>query len=251
MKFILSFILIVLGITAGNAQQLFISKGKIEFEKTINIYKQMEDEVDGDNQNTFMELFKTSLPKSKTYYFDMYFDADRSLYKPGKDDLPPVVNQWILGPGNENIVYKDLNKQESISRKGIYDNTFLIQDSLRKIEWKITNDTRTIAGFECRKATAIIMDSIYVVAFYTDQILTSSGPESFGGLQGMILGLAIPRLHTTWFATKVEVVNFKEQELAPPTKGKKITQSDLKEQLKKSLKDWGKEGTRNVWQSSI
>ena len=96
------------------------------------------------------------------------------------------------------------------------------------------------------------MDSVFVVAFYTDQIMVSGGPESFGGLQGMILGLAIPRLHTTWFATKVENLSAKdEQQIIAPTKGKKITKDDLKEQLNKSLKDWGKEGKRNIWQINI
>jgi GLPGLI family protein len=48
-----------------------------------------------------------------------------------------------------------------------------------------------IAGFNCRRANAMIMDSIYVVAFYTDEILTTGGPESFSGLPGMILGVAL------------------------------------------------------------
>jgi GLPGLI family protein len=31
------------------------------------------------------------------------------------------------------------------------------------------------------------MDSVFIVAFYTDQIVTSGGPESFNELPGMIL----------------------------------------------------------------
>ena len=50
---------------------------------------------------------------------------------------------------------------------------------LEKIEWKITNDERVIAGLDCRKAVGRIMDSVYVIAFYSEQILVSGGPESF------------------------------------------------------------------------
>ncbi len=57
-----------------------------------------------------------------------------------------------------------------------------MQDSTRKITWKITDEMREIAGFSCRRANAIMLDSIYVVAFYTDQIPVSGGPESFSGL---------------------------------------------------------------------
>jgi GLPGLI family protein len=47
------------------------------------------------------------------------------------------------------------------------------------------------------------MDSIYVVAFYSDQIVVRGGPESFWGLPGMIMGVVLPHEYTTWYATKV------------------------------------------------
>ena len=91
-----------------------------------------------------------------------------------------------------------------MSQKTVFEQTFLVEDTLRRIKWKITDETRPIAGFNCRRANALIMDSICVVAFYTDEILTTGGPESFSGLPGMILGIALPHEHITWFATKVE-----------------------------------------------
>ena len=84
------------------------------------------------------------------------------------------------------------------------------------------------------------MDSVYVIAFYTDQITTNGGPESFNGLPGMILGVAIPRINTTWFATKLELVEVKPQDLAAPLKGKKVDQAGLLKQLQGSMKEWGK-----------
>jgi GLPGLI family protein len=139
----------------------------------------------------------------------------------------------------------------SSSQKTVFDDVFNIQDSVRKIDWKITPDTRTIAGFECRKATAIIMDSVFVVAFYTEQIVAPGGPESFAGLPGMILGLALPRLSTTWFATKLEMVDVKETTLVPPKKGKKTNISNLKVQLNSAMKNWGKWRDKNIWQIMI
>jgi GLPGLI family protein len=127
----------------------------------------------------------------------------------------------------------------------------LIEDSIKKLNWKITSDTRTIAGFECRKATAIIMDSVFVVAFYTDQIVTHGGPESFTGLPGMILGIAIPRLNATWYATKLQLVEVKETDLAAPKKGKKTNLSDLGKQLKDATKDWGPNVNRYIWKIMI
>jgi GLPGLI family protein len=94
------------------------------------------------------------------------------------------------------------------------------------------HDVRQIAGYECRKAIAIINDTVSVVAFYTDEILLKGGPEGFTGLPGMILGLAIPRYNTTLFATKVEAKNVPILTIAPPAKGKRTdTEKDFKKML--------------------
>jgi GLPGLI family protein len=91
------------------------------------------------------------------------------------------------------------------------------------------------------------MDSVFVVAFYTDEITIPGGPESFNGLPGMILGLVINRLHTTWYATKVELNGVNVKDIVPPQKGKVTTNAELMETLKKSLSDWGEYANRNIW----
>ncbi len=230
------------------AQQQFITKGKIEFEKRVNLHKQLDFEED----DTWRNMMKKSVPPIKVSYFDLYFDNNKTLYKPGREVIvAQKAPEWIEGPANENIVFTDLESQTFNSQKAVFETVFNITDSLRKIDWKISPDTRTIANMECRKATAIIMDSIFVVAFYTDQVITGGGPESFSGLPGMILGLAIPRMNTTWFATKIEIVNVSPIDLTAPKKGKKTNVNNLKSQLKNSLKDWGKWGDKNIWQIMI
>jgi GLPGLI family protein len=232
----------------AQAQQQFVAKGKIEYEKRVNLHRLLDFEED----ETWRNMMKKSLPAVKVSYFDLYFEDNKTVFKPGREVVAAQrIPDWIEGPANDNVVYSDLNQHTFVSQKTVFESVFNINDTLRKIEWKITPDTRTIANFECRKATAIIMDSIYVVAFYTDQVITSGGPESFTGLPGMILGLAIPRLNTTWFATKLELVEVKPSELMPPKKGKKTNVSTLRSTLKSSLKDWGKWGDKNTWQIMI
>lgn len=246
-KIVTSFFATFLFISAF-AQQQFIVKGKIEFEKKVNMHRQLDSEED----EGWREMIKKMVPPTKTSYFDLTFNGNKTIYNPGREVVTTQkAPDWFDGPANDNIVYTDLEKQNTISQKTVFDNVFNVQDSVRKINWKITPDTRTIAGIECRKATAIIMDTVFVVAFYAEQIVTPGGPESFAGLPGMILGLAIPRLYTTWFATKVELIDIKETALVPPKKGKKTTSNDLKTQLKPSMKDWGKMGAKNMLQVSI
>lgn len=230
------------------AQDVFISKGKIEFERKVNIYREIESLRDDDDQGTgWMDELKKMMPQFKLSYFDLYFVDGKTLYKPGRE-IQEVrkTPDWFDGPATDNVIYADYTNAKSVSQKSFYDAAFILEDSTRKIDWRITNDTRMIAGFECRKAVGRILDSVYVIAFYTDQILTTGGPESFGGLPGMILGIAIPRINTTWFATKVELAEVKPEDIVPPKKGKKITNEELQKVLQNRMKEWGKYGKRNI-----
>lgn len=241
MKKILT-ILILLSPFLINAQQ-FISKGKIEFERKINVHKQF------DGEGEWIQELKKSIPQYNITYFNFIFDGEKSIYKPGREnpDKSREVD-WGQGPARENIILNNYQDQSFIGQKQVFETMYLVQDSMRKINWKYTSDTRKIAGFNCRKATGIIMDSVFVFAFFTDEIIVTGGPEGFNGLPGMILGVAIPRIHTTWFATKVELAEISPKDLVAPTKGRKTTINDLEKSLQGSLKDWGKWAQRNIWQ---
>jgi GLPGLI family protein len=147
---------------------------------------------------------------------------------------------------DKNVIYTDYKTGRSISQKPVFEETFLVDDSLAKIKWKLTPDTRIIAGFECRKAVGILRDSIGVFAFYTDELLIPGGPESVQGLPGMILGMGIPQLHATWFATKVEVNGVNLNVATPATKGKKVNHKAMIESLNKVMKNWGNYGKMRV-----
>ena len=189
---------------------------------------------------------KKGMPKFKLTYYDLSFSKTITLFKPGREnhDNDKMLDWFSQQPGESNIIYCNLQSQQSTSQKSVYGSPYLVQDSTRRIRWKITDETRTIAGFQCRRANAMIMDSVYVVAFYTDEIITSGGPESFSGLPGMILGLALPHQHITWFATKVEAVSVTNASLIPPSKGKHVTYAGLKEILTERMKEEKKWGRR-------
>jgi GLPGLI family protein len=230
----------------GRAQD-YLLKGKIEYEKKVNMHSYLDGVADDDDKE-WVERIRKNTPKYRTTYFDLYFEGEKTLYKPGREAA--ATNQgpdWLTIPANENVVYTDLQTSQSVSQKLIYENTYLISDSVRKCEWRIAAETRMIAGFECRRATTIIMDSIYVIAFYCDRIVPSGGPEGFNGLPGMILGLVIPRMNTTWFATKLEVAGINYGQIAPPSKGKKVNNTKVKEDVNTIFKRWGKWGQRELW----
>lgn len=219
------------------AQATFISKGKIEFERKTNVWAEMK--------GSFAEQMKKVVPEYRTSYFNYEFDNDKALYQPGRE-VDNKTNFYSY-PSTDNEIFSDYKNDKYVAHKNVFEKSFLIEDSLRKAKWKITNDFREIAGFNCRRATTIIMDSVFVVAFYTDEIMIPGGPESFNGLPGMILGLVINRLHTSWYATKVEVNEVNDKDIAPPKEGKKTNNTNLLETLKRSMSDWGDYANRNIW----
>jgi hypothetical protein len=69
----------------------------------------------------------------------------------------------------------------------------------------------------------------------------------------MILGLAFPRYYITWFATKVELVEPKMNELKIPSgKTTKVNRKELMDQVRKVF-EWGteEERQRGFWNTVL
>jgi len=211
--------------------QQFISKATIEYEVKANIKKTM-------GNNTFEEMLKESLPTFKTGYYTFTFADNKSIYKFDHWDAGPKVPDFLRKSDEENIWYYDYNAGKFNMQKNVWGSNFNIEDSIPKLEWKITNENRVIVGFNCRKAVAKIFDSVYVFAFYTDEILIPGGPCSINGLPGMILGVTIPRLYTSWIATKISVNGVNESMIKPVAVKKNYTMKILRSTIDDRLKDW-------------
>jgi GLPGLI family protein len=225
------FVLLAVGISS-NAQQ-FIDKAVIEYEVKTNVKKTMST-----NDDSFMEMLKDNMTDFKTAYCTYTFANNKSMYKFDHWDTKTKVLSWFKEGDEENNWYMDFNTGKSTIKKQVQGTDFIINDSIVPIKWKFANESREIAGFNCRKAVGIIMDSVYVFAFYTDEITIPGGPCSINGLPGMILGLTIPRLYTSYIATKVMVNNVSEAGIKPATAKKPYTYASLKSLIDEKTKEW-------------
>jgi GLPGLI family protein len=226
---------------AHNLQaQVFIEKGLIEYQVVINNHKAMGDGM-------WAEMFKDKVPKLSTTYYQLTFNNDKSIYLFNRKDEKTKAIAFMNDASEDNIWYNDYKNENFVQQKAVFGDTYILTDSLIKIDWKMTNESRDIAGFNCRKAVGKLFDSVYVFAFYTDEITVSGGPMSLHGLPGMILGITIPRMHSSWVATKVEINGVNYSNLNPPVKGKKKKAKELQETVVKATKDWGSWGQQAVW----
>ena len=219
--------------------QIFIEKGMIEYQVVVNNHKAMGD-------GTWAEMFKDKIPKLSTSYYQLTFDGNKSIYLFNRKD-EKTKSPWSNGNDEDNIWYNDYSSEKFIQQKNIFGETYILADSLKRIDWKITNENRMIAGFNCRKAVGVLFDSVYVFAFYTDEITVSGGPMSLHGLPGMILGITIPRMFSSWVATKIEISGVNYSKISAPAKGKKRKPGELESNIIEATKDWGKYGQQAVW----
>jgi GLPGLI family protein len=191
--------------------------------------------------SVWAEMMQENLPTFKTAYFKFSFANGRSLYKLDRfdDSGPQKIPDYMKRDDEENEWYCDYTKGEINMKKSIFGTPFFIKDSLQKIQWRFSNENRVIAGFNCRKAIGKIYDSVYVFAFYTDEITITGGPGNISGLPGMIMGVTIPRLYTSWIVTKLSLDVVDESKIKPQTAKKPTTTKEFRGLLLDRSKDWG------------
>jgi GLPGLI family protein len=218
-----------------NAQQ-FITSGSIEFEVKTNTYRQNEG-------NEWFERFKDQIDQFDVNYYSYAFANNTSVYKfnrKGSTKSSPFFNSR----DDETIWYNDYTLSEQTKLLSL-DGYLLMSGAQRKMSWKLEpEDQREIAGFKCRKAQTILFDSVYVFVYYTDEIKISGGPMGLHGLPGMILGVTIPRLYTSWIATSVKLTSPDTKTIVKPTKGKTKTDAEIKKSIEQLNTSWGSDSKK-------
>jgi GLPGLI family protein len=253
MKRVLFIFIAIFGITLNSFGQnaKFITSGKIVFERRTQMQKTIQEFVNlhpymKDKSTEIMQMYNGKYKPFQVTDYVMDFDATKSYYTPDEKqpDTHQEFDQMFGMPGQDNSVFTNYSDGKRLSTKSIFTTTLNISDTIEHIKWRIMEETRDIAGFECRRANGLIHDSVYVVAFYTPQIVPSMGPESFHGLPGMILGLSLPYLHSTWFATQVTPLNNATEQVTDSKINKKVktvTEKEFQSTIKQLANNMGGE----------
>lgn len=209
-----------------------ITYGKITYERKTNLYKKFK------NNGDVKEWLKEE-DKNKIDIFELYFSDSLSVFKPEESDLVERMS-WAT---TKNVVYQNHASNKRFTEKKIWGELFLMSDTIRSFNWKITDSKRSICGYQCRKAIWQANDTTRIYAWFCSEVTASIGPESFVGLPGAILGLATEDGGIIYFAKTVEVVKPDLAILIPKkTKQKIYKTAELKEEITKQFgkEKWGK-----------
>lgn len=217
--------------TTGSFAQQFVDKAVIEYEVNTNLKKTM-------TNDSWDEMMKENLSDLKISYYTYTFENNKSVFKFDRWSPKTRIPKHEKEADEENTWFFDFTARKMNIQKQIVGTNFVIEDSIPNIEWKITNEHREIAGYNCRKAVGKIFDDVYVFAFYTDDITITGGPCSINGLPGMILGLSIPRLYTSYIATKIDLKTQDSAIIKPIVAKKTYDFIGLKTLIEEKTKDW-------------
>ena len=120
-------------------------------------------------------------------------------------------------------IYRDFDHQRIQEWHEMLDKNYHLEDVMLKPKWKILNEIKEIQSFLCMKAETY--DSIKqqkIVAWFTDAIPVSAGPEQSFGLPGMILELDVNDGTKIVTATEVNLSGESGLPTFPKKKFKKI-----------------------------
>jgi GLPGLI family protein len=241
-----------------------VGQGNVIYERTI----QMEIRINDNDEVSQM------LPKTRTDKFELTFGNNQSLWKhiDEEEDNDEFEGNGLrinlVGPGQNDIVFHDFQNARKIEQREMFDKKFIVADSIRKLNWKLTGETETILGHICQKATAQniarrmqmtmdngkmerkeVIDTTLVIAWFTADIPVPAGPEVQGQLPGLILALDMNNGRMVYKAIeisqKADLASIKE-----PSKGKKVTPAEFNEERDKMMDEMQKNnqggGTRVI-----
>jgi len=243
--FAIALLMLAIGQCAQAQYAYFPTEGTIEYDKTVHVKNLLKRYIstmsDGNNSRRFFEEMMARTGETAVLKKKLSFrGSEMSLESPPDPDRDPMV-QNLMRSGLmdfQSTVYQDLSKSVSKAAFELGGSPILIQDSLLRVKWKITNEYRNIAGYDCRRANGIVLDSVYVVAFYTDLIPVSAGPGTLHGLPGMILGLVVPEQHFNIYATKVDFAQPDIKTAIGKKRDKPTTRRETREKLKDITSQW-------------
>lgn len=206
MKIKILVLIVLFGLCNGAIGQVISENlsGEITYESRANRYERakkiLQDDALISPFQEYLEVLAKDRFDIKEYLlkFDYKSGTYNSLSKEiAKNNLDFYIDFPVAS------TYRDLSTDSILIHKKVIGETVFVKDKSFSIKWKFTNEKMDVAGYECRRANGVLNDSIYVVAFYSEEIQVPLGPSIFGGLPGIILGISIPHDNINIFAKNV------------------------------------------------
>lgn len=154
-------------------------------------------------------------PDSNAY---LVFNKEQSYYVTSKDSLEKAakINTITVYAKNDTRKREYTGKRSAQGDQVVYniktatlwsnlymDKQIYIKENVPKFNWKLSNESKLIGTFLCKKATAFFRGRNYT-AWYTNKIPVPFGPWKLNGLPGLILEAYDTDKNVYWYFKNAE-----------------------------------------------
>lgn len=162
-------------------EKMPLDTGFIECIYSYKIY----DPVRGEERESY-QILEVGKDKSKFASYGYYrIDSIISRDYPNGLTLAQYGNLSAQNKTTPESVVKDLKSGTLQFIGHIFMDSYIYEETIPDIKWRLTNETQEICGYNCNKATATFRGRNWT-AWYCDLPL-NNGPWKFGNLPGLIL----------------------------------------------------------------
>ncbi len=239
--------------TAGivQAQQ---KEGKVVYERVSQMVARFN--INGVDQE---------MPQTRKDNFELLFGSGKSLWRAveKEEDNDEIsgdgVHVRMIVAGNNDVLFTNFENGKRVEKKEFMEKIFIVDDSIGKLKWKMTGETKVILNHTCMKATTEkittqmrmnidngvvdkkeVQDTAVIVAWFANDIPVPAGPAEYQGqLPGLILEMDINNGKQKFTAVSIsEKANLAE--IKEPTGKKRYTPAEFKTERDKLLAEMQK-----------
>lgn len=204
-----------------------------------------------------------NMPKERKDRFELAFANNQSLW----ESIPDMEeNNETSGEANGNfrvmrfgggddLTYHNFETGKSVQQRELNAKNYLVEDSIQKLNWKLSEETKTILGHKVQLAKTeryamrsvmtmengemkrqMIPDTSVINAWIAMDIPVPAGPEFQGQLPGLILELNINNGQIVYNAVEISP-KVNPSTIKEPKGGKRITAAEFNKERDKSFEE--------------
>jgi GLPGLI family protein len=243
-----------LALVAANGQQ---KQGRVVYERTVQMRMMGGGEMD------------QMMPRSRKDKLEVLFGNDQSLRRTLEDDAQEEMSsesggmhvRMMIAGGND-VTYTNFSTGRLVEQREFGARNYIVADSIRKMNWKLTGETRTVLNYPCQQAVAQrigkrmvtamengelknqeVADTMNITAWFTLAIPVPAGPEYQGQLPGLILAIDVNDGRVVYQAVELSP-EANLDDIKAPSKGKKVTSEEFVKEREKVMKEMQRNGGR-------
>jgi GLPGLI family protein len=175
--------------------------------------------------------FIANLPKSGTSVHSLNFNTDKALFSEdlsNKEATSAKLTRAIgilnrgKGPQVKSLeVFYDFDKSKKFEQVEFMTRLFIVESEMEAVAWKMTGEMKKVMNYVCMGAELKEGEDT-ITAWFSSEIPVSVGPDQYGGLPGLILGIEKNGVVVS-LATSLSLKGMKKGTIQKPKDGKKMS----------------------------